>query len=114
MFESVSVNQQSTVELRNLTIAHGERILLENVGFEIIAGQVSALMGESGSGKSLSALALQGALPANLTRLSGEVLLNGRVLNQSEIRANRGRLTACTLKILLIFALCYASHAFSL
>ena len=98
MFESVSVNQQSTVELRNLTIAHGERILLENVGFEIIAGQVSALMGESGSGKSLSALALQGALPANLTRLSGEVLLNGRVLNQSEIHANRGKVIANVLQ----------------
>ena len=98
MFESVSVNQQSTLELRNLTIAHGERILLENVGFEIIAGQVSALMGASGSGKSLSALALQGALPANLTRLSGEVLLNGRVLNQSEIRANRGKVIANILQ----------------
>ena len=91
-------NQYSTLELRNLTIANGKRILLENVGFEIIAGRTTALMGKSGSGKSLSALALQDALPSNLTRLSGEVVLNGKILDKNEIRANRGKLIATILQ----------------
>ncbi|MGX3098565.1 ABC transporter ATP-binding protein [Helicobacter sp. 23-1046] len=91
-------NQYSTLELRNLTIANGKRILLKNVGFEIIAGRTTALMGKSGSGKSLSALALQDALPSNLTRLSGEVVLNGKILSKSEIRANRGKLIATILQ----------------
>ena len=91
-------NQYSTLELRNLTIANGKRILLENVGFEIIACKTTALMGKSGSGKSLSALALQDALPSNLTRLSGEVVLNGKILDKNEIRANRGKLIATILQ----------------
>ncbi|MGX2971311.1 ABC transporter ATP-binding protein [Helicobacter sp. T3_23-1059] len=93
-----STTNASTLELRNLTIANGDKILLENVGFEIIAGRTTALMGKSGSGKSLSALALQDALPSNLTRLSGEVVLNGKILDKSEIRANRGKLIATILQ----------------
>ncbi|MGX3044407.1 ABC transporter ATP-binding protein [Helicobacter sp. T3_23-1056] len=88
----------STLALKNLTIANGKRILLENVGFEIIAGETTALMGASGSGKSLSALALQDALPSNLTRLSGEITLNGKILSEREIRANRGKLIATILQ----------------
>lgn len=88
----------STLALKNLTIANGKRILLENVGFEIIAGKTTALMGASGSGKSLSALALQDALPSNLTRLSGEITLNGKILSEREIRANRGKLIATILQ----------------
>ena len=93
-----STANASTLELRNLTIANGDKILLENVGFEIIAGRTTALMGKSGSGKSLSALALQDALPSNLMRLSGEVVLNGKILDKSEIRANRGKLIATILQ----------------
>ena len=94
-------NQSSvpqTLILRNLTIAHGEQILLKNVGFEIIAGRITALIGASGSGKSLSALALQGILPSNLTRLSGEITLNGKILEKSEIHANRGKIVATILQ----------------
>ena len=95
---AIKSNQYSTLVLKNLTIANGKRILLENVGFEIIAGKTTALMGASGSGKSLSALALQDALPSNLTRLSGEITLNGKILSEREIRANRGKLIATILQ----------------
>ena len=92
------VNPPQSLALRNLCIANGDRILLEGVGFEIVAGQTTALMGASGSGKSLSALALQGIIARNLRLVSGEVLLNGRVLNEREIAQGRGKLYSSILQ----------------
>ncbi|ETD24771.1 ABC transporter ATP-binding protein [Helicobacter macacae] len=91
-------NSPKSLELRNLCIANGDRILLEGVGFEIVAGQTTALIGASGSGKSLSALALQGIIARNLRRISGEVLLDGRVLNEREIAQGRGKLYSSILQ----------------
>ena len=92
------VNPPKSLALRNLCIANGDRILLDGVGFEIVAGETTALMGASGSGKSLSALALQGIIARNLRLLSGEVLLNGRVLNEREIAQGRGKLYSSILQ----------------
>ena len=94
----ISANPPKSLALRNLCIANGDRILLEGVGFEIVAGQTTALMGASGSGKSLSALALQGIIARNLRLVSGEVLLNGRVLNEREIAQGRGKLYSSILQ----------------
>ena len=91
-------NPPQSLALRNLCIANGDRILLEGVGFEIVAGETTALMGASGSGKSLSALALQGIIARNLRLLSGEVLLDGRVLNEREIAQGRGKLYSSILQ----------------
>ena len=95
---SNDANPPKSLALRNLCIANGDRILLEGVGFEIVAGQTTALMGASGSGKSLSALALQGIIARNLRLVSGEVLLNGRVLNEREIAQGRGKLYSSILQ----------------
>ena len=92
------INPPQSLALRNLCIANGDRILLEGVGFEIVAGQTTALMGASGSGKSLSALALQGIIARNLRLVSGEVLLDGRVLNEREIAQGRGKLYSSILQ----------------
>ena len=92
------INPPQSLALRNLCIANGDRILLEGVGFEIVAGQTTALMGASGSGKSLSALALQGIIARNLRLVSGEVLVDGRVLNEREIAQGRGKLYSSILQ----------------
>lgn len=97
MGESTSYTTQS-LALRNLCIANGDRILLEGVGFEIVAGQTTALMGASGSGKSLSALALQGIIARNLRLVSGEVLVDGCVLDEREIAQGRGKLYSSILQ----------------
>lgn len=91
-------NLPKTLALRNLCIANGDRILLEGVGFEIVAGETTALMGTSGSGKSLSSLALQGIIARNLRCLSGEVLLDGRVLDEREIVEGRGKIYSSILQ----------------
>ena len=53
--------------------------LVRDVSFEIGTGERVGLIGESGSGKSLTALSIMGLLPEEL-RATGSVQLNGREL----------------------------------
>lgn len=65
--------------------------LVRDVSFEIGAGERVGLIGESGSGKSLTALAIMGLLPEEL-RASGSVSLGGReLLGMSEKDLSRLR-----------------------
>lgn len=54
---------------------------VDGISFEIRRGETFALLGESGSGKSLTALSIMRLLPA-AARVSGEVLLDGQDLMQ--------------------------------
>ncbi|MCU1685626.1 MAG: ABC-type dipeptide/oligopeptide/nickel transport system, ATPase component [Amycolatopsis sp.] len=67
--------------------------LVKGIGFEVGKGERVGLIGESGSGKSLTALSIMGLLPDGL-RATGLVKLNGRPLlgaserNLSRLRGN--------------------------
>ena len=63
------------VSVRNLTIALGDRTLLSDLSFEVEQGQTLGLIGESGSGKSLTALAILGLLPPDM-KVSGEIIFS--------------------------------------
>ncbi|GAA0240980.1 dipeptide/oligopeptide/nickel ABC transporter permease/ATP-binding protein [Cryptosporangium japonicum] len=65
--------------------------LLDDVSFEIAAGEVVGLVGESGSGKSMTARALIGLLPTNCLVESGHVVFDGKALREADFRALRGR-----------------------
>lgn len=60
--------------VRNLTRTIGEVSLLEEVSFTVFTGEVVALVGPSGAGKTTLINAISGIAPAD----SGEVLLGGR------------------------------------
>src|SRR5437764_1011029 len=60
--------------------------LVRDVSFEIGAGERVGLIGESGSGKSVTALSIMGLLPEEL-RATGSVRLNGRELLGAPERA---------------------------
>ncbi len=53
---------------------------VDGVCFDIAAGEVVGLMGESGCGKTSTALALLGLLPKGSARVLGSVLFHGREL----------------------------------
>lgn len=55
------------------------RVAVDRIGFAVHPGQRLGLIGESGSGKSVTALAVMGLLPDN-AHVSGSVTWNGREL----------------------------------
>ena len=67
---------------------------VEGVSFSIPRGETFGLVGESGCGKSITALAIMGLLRSPLTIGAGRILLEGReiqALPQSELKRLRGR-----------------------
>ncbi len=56
--------------------------ILKDVGLEVAAGEIVAITGESGSGKSMTALAAMRLLPAAATRTGGTVFLEGKDLSE--------------------------------
>jgi peptide/nickel transport system ATP-binding protein len=72
------------VEVRNLTVtvqdAGGPTTVVDDVSFTIEPGQIIAIVGESGAGKSMTALAMTRMLPAAASITGGQVLFDGRDL----------------------------------
>jgi ABC-type glutathione transport system ATPase component len=67
----------SVLETSGLTITLAGEPLVRDVAFELAEGDRVGLIGESGSGKSLTALAMLGLLPEGM-HVSGRILINGR------------------------------------
>ncbi len=85
--------------VRNLTTAFrvdGEwTTVVKGISFEIGQRETVAIVGESGSGKSVTALSIMRLLPAANSRVSGEILLDGRdllKLPENQMRHVRGNL----------------------
>ena len=71
----------------------GPVLAVNGVSFDVAPGEVLALVGESGCGKSMTAMAMLDLLPSNATR-SGSISLEGReisTLRGKEMRELRGR-----------------------
>lgn len=79
-----------SLALEGLRITSGDRVLVDGLSLTLRQGRVQALVGVSGSGKSLTTLALLGLLPAGVRQEAGRVLLNGGALDGPGIAAIRG------------------------
>lgn len=83
----------------NLTGAEGNSAAVQGLSFSLLRERRVALIGESGSGKSLTALAILGLLPRSRFRVTGRVLLEDIDLMKlsdsalNEIRGNRVAMT---------------------
>lgn len=85
--ELLKVHNLKVFGPHNLPLVHG-------ISFSIQAGEWFALIGESGSGKSISAFALASLLPGGLRREAGEIRLLDRDLlrlSEGELRKLRGK-----------------------
>ncbi len=85
------------LELRNLTVRYGSVSAVNGIDFDVYRGQVTALIGESGSGKSTAAAAIMGLLPPQASFDSERITLHRdthsldlAALSESKIRALRG------------------------
>lgn len=62
------------IEIKNLSIAYGERVVLKDFSASITKGSITAIIGPNGSGKS----SLLSAISADIPLASGEIQINGR------------------------------------
>ena len=81
------------LEIDALNVSIGTTQIIKNLSLDLGAGEILGLVGASGSGKSMTALAIMQLLPANAAatgavRLSGEDLTSKR---DSDLQSIRGR-----------------------
>jgi ABC-type glutathione transport system ATPase component len=89
------------IAIRELQVAFGSRVVAHVPELEIGRGEIVGLAGESGSGKSMTALAILGLARMAGARVSGSVALDGRELldlPDRELRHVRGRRIAMIMQ----------------
>ncbi|MFJ8465089.1 dipeptide/oligopeptide/nickel ABC transporter permease/ATP-binding protein [Streptomyces swartbergensis] len=83
---------QPVLAVENLAICfdqrHGGVDIVDGISFEVHPGEVLGLVGESGCGKSLTALAIMGLAPKG-ARIEGQVRFGGRDLLAEPMRVRR-------------------------
>ena len=75
-----------------LNTSHGPQEVISHINFSMNAGEKLGIVGESGCGKSITALAMMSLLPPD-SKTSGKIILEGRdilTLNSKEICSIRG------------------------
>jgi len=70
------------LEVKNLTVSAGSRLILSDLNLAVQDGEVAALMGPNGSGKSTLSYVVAGR--KDFTVESGEILLNGENILDDE------------------------------
>jgi len=92
--------QGQLLSVRGLSVARagraGPELVLDSVGFDVFPGETLGLVGESGCGKTVTALALLRLLPAGLSVIGGHAQWGGQDLLRMPDRAF-ARLRGCAL-----------------
>jgi peptide/nickel transport system ATP-binding protein len=93
-----SADPQTVLSVNNLKVTFhtyaGDVKALDGVELSVRKGELLGLVGESGCGKSVTALAIVGLLPPNAEIVSGEALLDGKnllVMGEDDLRLARLR-----------------------
>jgi peptide/nickel transport system ATP-binding protein len=96
-----SVTTKPIVAVTNLTVAYGDRVAVDDVTFDVLAGESLAVVGESGSGKTTLGRTIIGLKSATC----GAITLDGEALAAK----SRDRTNAQRTRIQFIFQNPYAS-----
>jgi ABC-type glutathione transport system ATPase component len=89
------------IAVRDLEVAFGERVVARVPSLDLPRGEVVGLAGESGSGKSMTALAILGLAGHAGATVRGSITLEGRELvglPEGELREIRGRRIAMVMQ----------------
>ncbi|MDR0516915.1 MAG: ABC transporter ATP-binding protein [Fibromonadaceae bacterium] len=92
--------QVHLLSVRNLSVAFGGVRVTDNVSFSISSGEIFAIMGESGCGKSVSAMAIPRLLPCPSAKIaSGEIIFEGKnILELNDMGQIRGSRIGCVFQ----------------
>jgi len=88
---AVSAPTEPVVRVSDLSVRVGTVEAVHSVGFELAAGRRTGLIGESGSGKTLTALAVMGLLPDGLSAIGRAIYREQDLLALSEAELCRLR-----------------------
>ena len=91
MNSQIPQQAQALIEVNNLSFKRGERVIYDNVSLQIRRGQVTAIMGPSGTGKTTLLRLIGGQLSPD----HGEILLDGKnisTMSRAELFAARARM----------------------
>ncbi|WP_443113085.1 ABC transporter ATP-binding protein [Herbaspirillum seropedicae] len=101
---SASGNKQPILQVEDLAVAYGHIEAVKGISLSLNEGEITALVGANGAGKSTSLLAISGLVKAQ----RGRVLLNGqdllqmsphRVVESGVVQVAEGRATLTTLTV---------------
>jgi peptide/nickel transport system ATP-binding protein len=94
----MNTNKTPLLQVKNLRVEfpsrRGNLLALDDINFNIDAGEILGVVGESGAGKSLTGAAIIGLLEPPGRVAAGEILLEGRRIDNlpyEEMRKVRGR-----------------------
>ncbi len=82
------------LDVKNLTLSSRSGILVDDISFSLATSEFLTIAGESGAGKTLTALALLNLLPSAVTRTAGAITLDGVNITTAppaSLRRLRGR-----------------------
>ena len=71
----------SILTVKNLQLKIGAESILESISFRLDQGRILAITGESGSGKSMTALSIIQLQPKN-AKLEGEIFFNDQEITK--------------------------------
>ena len=82
------------LEIKNLTISiHNKNgkiyPLVKNLSYNLAGGETLAIVGESGCGKTMQAMAIMGLLPPNISVTQGQILFEGKNILQLSKKERR-------------------------
>jgi len=86
---------ESSLEIKSLNLFFGKYQALYDINLTLKKGEMRALAGESGCGKTMTAMSIMRLLPKSATIKSGEIIFNGENLlyykerQMRDIRGNR-------------------------
>jgi oligopeptide/dipeptide ABC transporter ATP-binding protein len=102
-----SAGERLIVENLSVALKRRERTipLLSEVSLEVERGRVLGLIGESGSGKTMTCRSIVGALPHGAAIVSGEIRIGDSVLRSARVKVGRRR----SFRVGMVFADPHAS-----
>ena len=89
-----TANDQPVLSVERLSIEFGRHRVVNDIGFALQPGKTLCIAGESGSGKSLTSLAIMGLLPEGASVPGGAILFDNQdllELGERELQQLRGK-----------------------